>query len=177
MREKLVFSVKTTSKISLLVEMAITGPVNTSCISVHLAAKLVLHGKVNKADASGDQGVDEPHRVQSGLELGRHHAHEDLPAERLDTVLALHALANALCRGNKAKKKVWMISFIYLTTEPSGPSEALSSLPSELQLFLQVLCLMGVVEGSSTPEKRHGLGASSTHFPSNWLDMDTCMGL
>lgn len=26
--------------------------------------------------------------------------------------------------------------------------------PSELQLFLQELCLMGVVEGNSRPEKR-----------------------
>lgn len=89
--------------------MAITGPVNISLICVHLAAKLVLHGKVNKADASGDQGVNESHRVQSGLELGRHHAHEDLPAERLDTVLAFHTLTNTLCTGDKVKENSLVI--------------------------------------------------------------------
>lgn len=49
--------------------------------------------------------------------------------------------------------------------------------PSELQLFLQELCLMGVVEGSSTPKNRQGPGVSSTHFPFSWSDSDTCMGL
>lgn len=49
--------------------------------------------------------------------------------------------------------------------------------PSELQLFLHELCLMGVVEGSSTPLNRQGPGASSTHFPFSWLDKETCMGL
>lgn len=160
--------------------MAITGPVNISVlICVYLAAELVLHGKVNKADASGDQGINEPHRVQSGLELGRHHAHEDLPAECLDTVLALHTLTNTLCRGNKEKKRKRKEIKNSLEIEQQGRWGPGSSqlVPSELQLFLQVLCLMGVVEGSSTPENRQGLVASSTHFPSNWLDIDTCMGL
>lgn len=85
--------------------MASTRLVNIGLICVHLAAEFILHGKVNKADASSDQGINESHCVQSGLELGRHHAHKDLPAERLDTVLALYTLTNPLCRGNKVKKK------------------------------------------------------------------------
>ena len=63
-----------------------------------LAAELVLHGEVDEADAGGDQGVDEAHRVQARLELRGHHAHEDLPAQRCDAVLTLQALADALCR-------------------------------------------------------------------------------
>lgn len=111
---------------NVLVEMALTGPVNVSLLGAHLAAKLVLHGKVNKADAGSDQGVDESHRVQSGLELGRHHAHKDLPAERLDTVLALHTLANTLCRGNKVKKEQ-KINKLFRTTVALVPSRAPSS--------------------------------------------------
>lgn len=49
--------------------------------------------------------------------------------------------------------------------------------PSELQLFLRLPCLMGVVLGSSTPEKSVGPGASSTHFPFSWSDNATCIGL
>lgn len=65
---------------------------------VHLAAQLIVHGKVNKADASGDQGIDEPYSVQPRLELGWDHAHKDLPAEGLHTVLTLHTLTYTLCR-------------------------------------------------------------------------------
>lgn len=66
--------------------------------SAHLAAELVFHGEVNKADTGGDEGVDESDGVQPGLELGRHHAHEDLPTEGLHTVLPLHPLTDTLCR-------------------------------------------------------------------------------
>lgn len=71
---------------------------------VHLAAELVLHGKVNKPDASGDQGIDKPDRVQPRLELGRYHAHEDLPAEGLNTVLTLHTLTYTLCRNDEERQ-------------------------------------------------------------------------
>lgn len=36
---------------------------------IHLAAELVLHGKVDKADAGSDQSVNEADCVQSCLEL------------------------------------------------------------------------------------------------------------
>lgn len=49
--------------------------------------------------------------------------------------------------------------------------------PSELQLFLRLPCLMGVVLGSSTPEKSAGPGANSTHFPLSCSDNATCIGL
>lgn len=68
-----------------------------SVVRIDLAAQFILHRKVNKADAGCHQGVDEPHRVQPGLELRRHHAHEDLPAQSLHAVLALHPLAYTLC--------------------------------------------------------------------------------
>lgn len=68
----------------------------TPQIDTYLAAQLVLHGEVDEADAGSHQCVDEPHGVQPRLELGGHHAHEDLPAQRLHTVLSLHALADAL---------------------------------------------------------------------------------
>lgn len=76
-------------------------------LCVHLATELILHRKVNKADTSGDQGIDEPHCVQPRLELGRYHAHEDLPAEGLNTVLTLQTLAYPLCRhdGERQRKE------------------------------------------------------------------------
>lgn len=43
---------------NLLLEMALKDPANVGVIYVYLAAKLVLHGKVNKADASSDQSVN-----------------------------------------------------------------------------------------------------------------------
>lgn len=64
----------------------------------YLAAELILHGEVNESNARGHQGIDEAHRVQPRLELGRDHSHEDLPAEGLDAVLAFHAFSYALCR-------------------------------------------------------------------------------
>lgn len=75
-----------------------------SLFVVYLAAKLILHREVNKADTSSDQGIDEPHRVQSRLKLGRYHSHEDLPAESLNTVLALHTLAYPLCKNDQEKQ-------------------------------------------------------------------------
>lgn len=78
--------------------------------NVYLATELILHRKVNKADASGDQGINESYCVQPGLELGRYHAHEDLPAEGLDAVLSLHTLAYSLCRQDENGKKVIMSS-------------------------------------------------------------------
>lgn len=65
---------------------------------VYLAAELILHGKVNKPDTSCDEGIYEPDCVQPRLELGGHHAHEDLPTEGLNTVLALHTLTYTLWR-------------------------------------------------------------------------------
>lgn len=66
-------------------------------IILYLAAELIFHRKVNKSNTRRHQGVDEPHCVQPGLELGGHHSHENLPAEGLDTVLALHTFSYALC--------------------------------------------------------------------------------
>lgn len=59
---------------------------------------------------------------------------------------------------------------IYVLASPKGdeqlPQPTSPSLsPSELQLLRRPLCLMGVVPGSSTPEKSAGPGASSIHFP------------
>lgn len=65
-------------------------------VCVHLAAELVLHRKVNKADASCDQGIDKTDCVQPRLELGRHHSHEDLPTQGLDTVFTLYPLTYTL---------------------------------------------------------------------------------
>lgn len=77
---------------------------------VHLAAELIFHRKVNKADASSDQCINEADCVQPRLELRRHHAHENLPTQGLNTVLALHPLTYTLCRhdeGNgRGKRKV-----------------------------------------------------------------------
>lgn len=67
-----------------------------ACVCVHLAAELILHGEVNKPDTRRDEGVDEPDCVQPCLELRRYHAHEDLPTEGLDAVIALRALSYAL---------------------------------------------------------------------------------
>ncbi len=73
-------------------------------LCVHLAAELILHGKVNKPDASSDQGINEPDCVKPCLELGRYHAHKDLPTEGLNTVLTLHTLTYTLCRNDKERQ-------------------------------------------------------------------------
>lgn len=65
---------------------------------IYLAAELILHWKVNKSNTRGHQGIDKPHCVQSCLELGWHHSHEDLPTEGLDTVLTFQTFSYALCR-------------------------------------------------------------------------------
>ncbi len=62
----------------------------------YFAAQLVLHGEVHKADTGYHQVLNEPYSVQSGLELGRHHSHEDLTTQSLHTVLLLHTFSNTL---------------------------------------------------------------------------------
>lgn len=146
--------------------------VHANLRTAHLAAELILHGEINEANAGGDQGIDEADRVQLGLELRRHHPHEDLTAQRLNAVFPLHALSDPLCVTQKQTQTEFVSSVNSRWAAPGAPPS-----PSELQLFLNRLCLMGVVEGSSTPENRQGPEASCTHFPSSWLDSDTCMGL
>lgn len=62
----------------------------------YFAAQLVLHGEVHKADTGSHQVLNEPYSVQSGLELGRHHSHEDLATQSLHTVLLLQTFSNTL---------------------------------------------------------------------------------
>ena len=38
-------------------------------LQLYLAAQFIFHGEIDKADARCHQCVNEPHRVQTGLEL------------------------------------------------------------------------------------------------------------
>lgn len=70
--------------------------------------------------------------------------------------------------------------------ESTGPSRRTTyrqnrkHIPSELQLFLRLLCLMGVVPGRSQHAKIAlcpGTCTSSMHLPLSWEDKAQCIGL